>query len=63
MDMSEPYVQSTRAHLPGSDGKIVFDKFHVVKDLHDIFREIRTRKRPSPNTACTITPTRTKGAG
>ena len=25
MDMWEPYVQSTRAHLPEADGKIVFD--------------------------------------
>jgi hypothetical protein len=27
MDMWEPYVQSTRAHLPEADTKIVFDKF------------------------------------
>ena len=41
MDMWEPYVQSTRAHLPGADGKIVFDKFHVVKHLHDAVDKVR----------------------
>src|SRR5215467_2941865 len=35
MDMWEPYVQSTRAHLPDAASKIVFDKFHVVKHLHE----------------------------
>ena len=35
MDMWEPYVQSTRAHLPEADAKIVFDKFHVVKHPHE----------------------------
>ena len=33
MDMWEPYVQSTLAHLPGAAGKIVFDKFHVAQHL------------------------------
>jgi transposase len=41
MDMWEPYVQSTRAHLPGAAGKIVFDKFHVVKHLHDAVDRVR----------------------
>jgi transposase len=41
MDMWEPYVQSTRAHLPGADDKIVFDKFHVVKHLHDAVDKVR----------------------
>jgi transposase len=35
MDMWEPYVQSTRAHVPEAEAKIVFDKFHVVKHLHE----------------------------
>lgn len=35
MDMWEPYIQSTRQHLEEADQKIVFDKFHVVKHLHD----------------------------
>jgi transposase len=41
MDMWEPYVQSTRAHLPGADQKIVFDKFHVVKHLHEAVDRVR----------------------
>jgi transposase len=41
MDMWEPYVQSTRAHLPGAEAKIVFDKFHVVKHLHDAVDKVR----------------------
>jgi transposase len=41
MDMWEPYVQSTRTHLPGADSKIVFDKFHVVKHLHDAVDHVR----------------------
>lgn len=41
MDMWEPYVQSTRTHLPGAEGKIVFDKFHVVKHLHEAVDHVR----------------------
>jgi transposase len=41
MDMWEPYVQSTRTHLPGAEDKIVFDKFHVVKHLHDAVDQVR----------------------
>ena len=41
MDMWEPYVQSTRAHLPEADAKIVFDKFHVVKHLHEAVDHVR----------------------
>lgn len=41
MDMWEPYVQSTQAHLPEAGAKIVFDKFHVVKHLHDAVDHVR----------------------
>src|SRR5712692_1904998 len=41
MDMWEPYVQSTRAHLADADTKIVFDKFHVVQHLHDAVDQVR----------------------
>jgi transposase len=41
MDMWEPYVQSTRACLPDAEAKIVFDKFHVVKHLHDAVDLVR----------------------
>jgi transposase len=41
MDMWEPYIQSTRAHLTDADTKIVFDKFHVAKHLHDAVDRVR----------------------
>jgi transposase len=37
----EPYVPSTRMHLPEADDKIVFDKFHVVKHLHEAVDRVR----------------------
>ena len=41
MDMWEPYIQSTRAHLTDADTKLVFDKFHVAKHLHDAVDRVR----------------------
>jgi transposase len=41
MDMWEPSVQSTRAYLPEADRMIMFDKFHVVKHLHDAVDQVR----------------------
>ena len=44
MDMWEPYIQSTRAHLAEADSKIVFDKFHVAKHLHEAVDQVRRRE-------------------
>ena len=44
MDMWEPYIQSTRAHLPGADAKIVFDKFHVVQHLGNAVDLVRRKE-------------------
>lgn len=33
MDMWEPYINSTRAHVPEADKKIVFDRFHIMKHM------------------------------
>jgi transposase len=41
MDMWEPYVQSTQAHLPEAEAKIVFDKFHVAKHVHEAVDAVR----------------------
>jgi transposase len=41
MDMWEPYVRSTLAHLPGAAGKIVHDPFHLVKYLNEAVNEVR----------------------
>lgn len=41
MDMWEPYVQSTLAHVDDAPAKIVFDKFHIAKHLHDAVDKVR----------------------
>jgi transposase len=41
MDMWEPYVQSTLAHVPGAAGKIVHDPFHLVKYMNEAVNEVR----------------------
>jgi transposase len=41
MDMWDPYVTSTRAHLPGANAKIVYDKFHVAKHLGEGVDQVR----------------------
>ena len=47
MDMWEPYIQSTRAYLPGADDKIVFDKFHVVQHLGNAVDLVRRKEHRS----------------
>jgi transposase len=44
MDMWDPYVASTRAHLPAAEGKMVFDKFHVAKHLGEAVDQVRRRE-------------------
>jgi len=44
MDMWEPYIQSTLAYLPGAEGKIVFDKFHVAQHLGDAVDRVRKQE-------------------
>lgn len=41
MDLWEPYVQSTRAHVPGAISKIVHDPFHLVKYMNEAVNEVR----------------------
>jgi transposase len=41
MDMWEPYIQSTREHLEAAATKIVFDKFHIEKQLHEAVDKVR----------------------
>ncbi len=41
MDMWEPYLCSTLAHLPGAADKIVHDPFHLVKYLNEAVNEVR----------------------
>jgi transposase len=44
MDMWEPYIGSTRAHLPGAEGKIVLDKFHIAQHAHHAVDQVRRRE-------------------
>ena len=44
MDMWEPYVNSTKEHLPEADEKIVFDKFHVAKHLGEGVDKVRRQE-------------------
>ena len=44
MDMWQPYIESTRAHVPEADAKIVFDKFHIAKHLGDAVDKTRRKE-------------------
>jgi transposase len=41
MDMWDPYISSTRRHIPNAESKIAFDKFHVAKHLGDAVDRVR----------------------
>ena len=41
MDMWEPYIGSTRAHLPAAEQKIVFDKFHIAQHANEAVDQVR----------------------
>jgi transposase len=44
MDMWDPYVASVREHLPLSESKIVFDKFHIAQHLAKAVDQVRRRE-------------------
>lgn len=44
MDMWEPYLNSVRAHVPGADAKIVFDKFHIASHLGNAVDLVRRQE-------------------
>jgi transposase len=41
MDMCEAYENSVRAHVPDAEDKIVYDKFHVAKQLGEAVDKVR----------------------
>jgi transposase len=41
MDMWDPFMLSTREHLPDASSKIVFDRFHVMKHVNDAVDKTR----------------------
>jgi transposase len=44
IDMCEPYEQSIRKHVPEADKKIVYDKFHVAKQLGEAVDRVRRQE-------------------
>ena len=45
MDMWDPYVASTREHLPESDKKIVYDKYHIAAHLSKAVDQVRRAEK------------------
>jgi transposase len=43
-DMWDPYISSIREHVPGADGKIVFDKFHIAQHLGEAVDRVRRKE-------------------
>jgi transposase len=41
MDMWDPYIKSTCQHLPRGAGKIVFDRYHIMKHMNEAVDEVR----------------------
>jgi len=41
MDMWEPYISSTVAHVPEGGSKIVFDRFHIMKHMNEAVDAVR----------------------
>ncbi len=48
MDIWDPYVASTREHLPESDKKIVYDKFHIAAHLSKAVDQVRRAENKRP---------------
>jgi transposase len=44
MDMRDPYINSMLNHLAEAQSKIVFDKFHIAKDLSEAVDLVRRKK-------------------
>ena len=44
MDMWEPFVRSTLAHVPAGASKIVHDPFHLVKYMNEAVNEVRMQE-------------------
>jgi len=44
MDMWGPYIQATIDYLPQGEQKIVFDRFHIAKNLNDAVDRIRRQE-------------------
>jgi transposase len=41
MDMWDPYIAATKAHVPDADQKIVFDRFHIMHHVLEAVDKVR----------------------
>jgi transposase len=41
MDVWDPFIASTRAHVPHAESKIVFDRFHIMKHMNEAVDKVR----------------------
>jgi len=60
MDMHQPYIRSTLAHVPAACTKIAFDKFHAAKHLGDAVDRVRRQEHLELKAASDATLTRTR---
>jgi transposase len=44
MDMWDPYIAATRKYVPQAEDKIVFDKFHISKQLNEAVDKVRKQE-------------------
>ena len=44
MDLWEPYIQSTRAHVPEAESKIVHDPFHLAQYMNEAVNDVRKQE-------------------
>jgi transposase len=45
MDMWDPYIAATRAHVPDADDKIVFDRYHVTAQVTKALDTVRRQEQ------------------
>src|SRR6266567_7711963 len=60
MDMWEPYLLSTREHVPDADAKIVFDRYHVMSHMGGAVDAVRKQEQRALQAAGLETLTGTK---
>lgn len=44
MDMWDPYIAATRAYIPEAEDKIIFDRFHVTKQVTEAVDKVRRKE-------------------
>ncbi len=44
LDMWGPFIASIREHVPGAEGKLVYDPFHIVGHMNEAGNDVRKRE-------------------